>query len=315
MRRVMLLTAAAVAAALAAGGAAAMSDLAKPSVAEPAAQKSAAAPEVRRPRLPALPREVRRRGRWNIGVKCDAPPFGYINVRGENAGFDVEIARWFSRFAFGRPNRVNFVCTPTPAREPALTTGRVDLVIATFTYTRDRETRIDFSRAYYQATGRLLVRNNSPINRLSDIRGRSVVTTSGSIYDRWVRRCFPTTNLIVSDNFTNAALTFNQGRADALMWDDTVLVGIAAADPNTKLTNDTFLAGPYGIGIRQGNVAMKRWVDARLNVMRRADRFMTILRNNVPRRFLASFSRNILRPRNTFGYPPATAPSPETVCP
>jgi polar amino acid transport system substrate-binding protein len=266
-------------------------------------------------RLPALPRNVRQRGRWLIGVKCDAPPFGYINVRGENAGFDVEIARWFSRFAFGRPNRVTFSCTPTPAREPALTTGRVDMVIATFTYTRDRDTRIDFSRPYYQATGRLLVRNNSPINRLADIRGRTVVTTSGSIYDRWVRRCFPTTNLQVTDNFTNAALAFNQGRADALMWDDTVLVGIAAADPNTKLTNDTFLAGPYGIGIRQGNVAMKRWVDSRLNVLRRADRFMTILRNNVPARFIASFSRNILRPRNTFGYPPATAPSPETVCP
>ena len=37
-----------------------------------------------------------------MGVKCDAPPFGYINVRGENAGFDVEIARWFSRYAFGK---------------------------------------------------------------------------------------------------------------------------------------------------------------------------------------------------------------------
>ena len=82
-------------------------------------------------------------------------------------GFDVEVARWFSRYAFGRPNRVSFVCTPTPAREPSLTTGRVDMVIATFTYTRDRDTRIDFSRAYYQATGRLLVKNNSPITGLA----------------------------------------------------------------------------------------------------------------------------------------------------
>jgi polar amino acid transport system substrate-binding protein len=265
-------------------------------------------------KLPALPSNIKQRKRFLIGVKCDAPPFGYINVRGENAGFDVEIARWFSRFAFGRPNRVGFVCTPTPAREPSLTTGRVDMVIATFTYTRDRDTRIDFSRAYYQATGRLLVRNDSPISNLGDIRGRTVVTTSGSIYDRWVRRCFPTTNLIVTDNFTNAAIAFNQGRADALMWDDTVLVGIAAVDPNTKLTNDLFLALPYGIGIRQGNTALVRWVNSRLELMRKKDRFMTLLRNNVPARFVAGFSRNILRPRVTFGYAPATAPAPDTVC-
>ena len=279
------------------------------------AEKAVASSEVRRAPLPRLPAAVRQRRRFVIGVKCDAPPFGYINVRGENAGFDVEIAKWFSRYAFGRENRVSYVCAPTPAREPLLTTGRADMVIATFTYTRDRDTRIDYSRAYYQATGRLLVRNDSPIRNIGDLGGRTVATTSGSIYDRWVRRCFPNTRLVVADNLTNATLAFNQGRADTLMWDDTVLVGIAAADRNTELTNDTFLAAPYGIGIRQGNVAMKRWVDSRLELMRRADRFMTILRNNVPRRFVAGFSRNILRPRNTFGYPPAAAPSPDTVCP
>jgi polar amino acid transport system substrate-binding protein len=265
--------------------------------------------------LPGLPANIKARKRFVIGVKCDAPPFGYINVRGENAGFDVEIARWFSRFAFGRPNRVTFVCTPTPAREPSLTTDRVDMVIATFTYTRDRDTRIDFSRAYYQATGRLLVKNDSPISSLANLGGRTVVTTSGSIYDRWVRKCFTNTNLIVTDNFTNAALAFNQGRADTIMFDDTVLVGIAAADRNSKLTSDLFLFLPYGIGIKQGNTALTRWVNSRLELMRKKDRFMSILRNNVPARFVPAFSRNILRPRATFGYAPAGAPAVETVCP
>ena len=277
--------------------------------------KAPAATGATKPKLPALPAEVRQRRRWIVGVKCDAPPFGYINVRGQNAGFDVEIARWFSRYAFGRDNRVTFECAPTPAREPLLTTGRVDLVISTFTYTTDRDTRIDFSRAYYRASGRLLVKNDSPIQRLSDISGRRIATTSGSIYDRWVRRCFTNTQLTVTDSFTNALLAFNQGRADALMWDDSVLVGIATADRSAKLTNDVFLEGPYGIGIRQGNAAMKRWVDSRLELMRKQDRFVSILRNNVPARLVPAFSRNILRPNNTFGYPRPGSPSPDTVCP
>src|SRR5581483_5049537 len=106
-------------------------------------------------KLPPLPDEIKQRGRWNIG-------------------FDVEIAKWFSRFAFGRDNRVTYTCVTTPAREPAINSGRVDLVIATFTYTPDRDTRIDFSRAYYKATGRLLVRNDSPIRSLADIADRTV---------------------------------------------------------------------------------------------------------------------------------------------
>jgi len=276
-----------------------------------AAKRASAA----KPKLPALPSQIRARKRWIIGVKCDVPPFGYINVKGENAGFDVEIAHWFARYAFGKANRVAFVCAPTPAREPLLTTGRADLVISTFTYTRDRDTRIDFSRAYYKATGRLFVKNDSSIRSLSDLPGKTVATTSGSIYDRWVRKCFTTASLITTDNLTNARLAYEQGRADTVMWDDAGLIPLAAADRNSKLTTDLFLALPYGIGIKQGNVAMKRWVDSRLGLMKKNDIFMQILRNNVPKRFVPGFSKNILRPNNTFAYAPASAPAPDTVCP
>jgi polar amino acid transport system substrate-binding protein len=262
--------------------------------------------------LPKLPAEIKRRGRFLMGVKCDAPPFGYINVRGENAGFDVEIARWFSRFAFGKPNRVNLQCVTTPGREPVLTSDRADMVIATFTYTQDRDTRIDFSRAYYKATGRILAANSAPNTYLPQLAGKTIATTTGSIYDRWMKNCFKDTRVIATDSFTNALLEFRNGRAEALMWDDTVLVGIAATDRNLKLTSDTFLLLPYGIGMKQGNTALKRWVDSRLNVMKRRDTFNTILRNSVPPRLFAGFQRNILRPNNNFGYTQGDA---TTQCP
>ena len=252
--------------------------------------------------LPPLPADIKSRNRFIIGVKCDVPPFGYIDVQGKNAGFDVEIAKWFSRFAFGKSNRVTFTCVTTPAREPALTTGRVDLVIATFTYTADRDTRIDFSRAYYKATGRLLVRNDSSIKSTADLAGKTVATTSGSIYDRWIKNCFPQTKLLVTDGFTNSLLAFRDGRADTLMWDDTVLLGIAVADPALKLTDDLFLPLPYGIGMKQGNTAMKRWVDSRLNLMTQKDAFFPIMKASVPPRNLAAFAKNILRPKQVFYY-------------
>ena len=263
-------------------------------------------------KLPPLPANIKSRGFFNIAVKCDSPPFGYIDVRGRNAGFDVEIARRFAAFGFGRSARVKFTCVTTPAREPALTSDRVDMVIATFTYTTDRDTRIDFSRAYYKATGRLLVPNSAPNDYLSQLAGKTIATTSGSIYDRWVKNCFKDTKLVVTDGFTNALLAFRDGRADALMWDDTVLVGIATADPNVKLTSDTFLALPYGIGIKQGNTALRAWVNARLNLMKKRDTFNTILKNNVPARVFVGFQKNILRPNNNFGY---TQGDETTVCP
>jgi polar amino acid transport system substrate-binding protein len=278
----------------------------------PLATSGAAAPSATKPKLPPLPQNIKERGRWIIGVKCDVPPFGYINVKGQNAGFDVEIARWFARFAFGKASRANFVCAPTPTREPLLTTDRVDLVISTFTYTADRDTRIDFSRAYYKASGRLLVKNAGPVQSLSNLFGRTVATTSGSIYDSWLKKCFPEAKPLVFDSFTNSVLALRDGRADAVMWDDTGVLGIATTDQALKLTNDVFLPGPYGIGIKQGNVALKRWVDSRLNLMKKRDLFIGILKNNVPPRLYAAFQDNVLRPKNNFGY---NTVDPQTVCP
>jgi polar amino acid transport system substrate-binding protein len=301
-----------VAAALVAGAVAAWGGAAASSKTSAA---TATAPTATKAKLPPLPAAVKARKRWIIGVKCDTPPFGYIDIRGDNAGFDVEVAQWFARYAFGNKNRVTYVCAPTAAREPLLTTGRVDVVISTFTYSSDRDTRIDFSRAYFKASGRLLVPNNSSIRTLNDIRGKRIATTDGSVYHRWITRCFPGTEVVTTDGVTGSLLRLQQGRADAVMWDDGALAPVAASDRNLKLTNDVFLEGPYGIGIRQGDAAMKRWVDSRLGVMKQKDTFMTILRNNFARRFVPAFSNNILRPKTTIRYAPPGSPSLETVCP
>ena len=74
------------------------------------------------------------------------------------------------------------------------------------------------------------MKNDGPVQKLSDIAGKKVATTSGSVYDRWMKNCFKNTEVIVADTFTNAMLAFKQGRADAVMYDDAVLLPVAAAD-------------------------------------------------------------------------------------
>src|SRR5207248_8216015 len=60
-----------------------------------------------------------------------------------------------------------------------------------------------------------------------------------------------------------------------------VLLPVAAADPNSKIADDTFLAAPFGIGMRKGDTEMKAWVDSRLEQMRKKDQFLPILKANV----------------------------------
>src|ERR687897_192657 len=84
-----------------------------------------------KPRLPALPSEIRSRGKFLIGVKCDTPPMGWQDTSGRNRGYDVDVAKQFARWAFGSASRVDFTCVTTASRIGTLTSGRVDMIIAT----------------------------------------------------------------------------------------------------------------------------------------------------------------------------------------
>jgi polar amino acid transport system substrate-binding protein len=264
-------------------------------------------------KLPPLPAEVAQRKRWQIGVKCDFPPFGYINRQNQVAGYDADVARRFAELAFGRRNRVTITCVTSPSRIPVLQQKRVDIIISTLTWLPSREEIIDYSRPYYNATGRLLVPNNSTIRRLADLNGRDVVTTTTALYATWIRTCFRGARLTTVTSPVTAVENLKQGRADVFMFDDTFLIGVAANDTTLRMTNHKFLNVPYGIGIRKGETAMKRWVDAAILTMKRRDEFIRILRKNVPRRFWPSFQNQVPRPKTKEAYPRGR--TPETECP
>lgn len=198
-----------------------------------------------KPKLPALPSEVRSRGRWQIGVKCDTPPFGYQNTSGDHKGYDVEVAKQLARWAFGNANRVEYTCVTTASRIPTLLSKRVDIIIATITWTAEREQQIDFSPPYYGAIGRLLVPNQTTVGRLASwMRGKKIVSTSGSIYDRWIKNCFKDTSFSVISSPGAGVLAVKNRQADAFMYDDAFLVGVAANDSTLKMSGHRFLNVP-----------------------------------------------------------------------
>ncbi len=298
MKRIIIVVAALViaAAALAAWGWAAPGGKLASTAAPTAKPKSA------KPKLPALPAAVKSRKRWEIGVKCDYPPFGFINVRGNNDGYDVAVARRFASLAFGSNKKVHFTCVTSPSRIPTLMSSRVDIIVSTLTWTQARSEQIEFSIPYYSATGRLLVPNSSSLT-IGSLSGKTVVTTRSALYATWVKNCFKDTKLLEVDSPALAVSTVKDGRADTFMFDDAFLLNVATQDPGVKLGREKFLVAPWGIGIRKGETSMKRWVDAALRYMKKRDEFAKILKANAPLRFVPDFIVNVPRPKQSFAYP------------
>jgi len=261
-----------------------------------------------KPKRSKLPAEVRQRGKWVVGVKCDFAPFGFIDAGGKNDGYDVEVARRFAQLAFGSKTKLELVCVTTPSRIPTLQSKRVDIIVSTLTWTKARTEVIAYSIPYYSATGRLLVPNNSSIRTVRNLGGKTIVTTRGALYAAWTRNCFKDSKLLEVDSPALAVSAVKNGTADTFMFDDAFLLGVATQDRTLKLTNDKFLAIPWGVGIRKGEGAMAAWVNGAIRYMRAHDEFAKILkgvgrRTGAPSALINSFLGTVPRPKNRFTYP------------
>jgi len=167
---------------------------------------------------------------------------------------------------------------------------------------------------YYNAAGRLLVKNNVTVGKLKTwMPGKKLVSTSGSIYDRWIKNCFKDSSFQVVSSPAAGVLAVKNDQADAMMYDDAFLVGVAATDSSLKLSSNIFLKVPWGVGIRKNETDMKRWVDAAVRGMRNRDMFWAILKRTIPRRFWKNFKPNAPSPTHKLQYP--RSDPPENNCP
>ncbi|MGH8677888.1 MAG: transporter substrate-binding domain-containing protein, partial [Burkholderiales bacterium] len=90
-----------------------------------------------------LLKDIRARRELVVGVKDSIPPFGFVDPDTRTiVGYDIDFARAIAR-AFGV--RLRTVPVTSSTRIPELIQGKIDLIIATMTHSKERETQIDFS--------------------------------------------------------------------------------------------------------------------------------------------------------------------------
>jgi len=213
--------------------------------------------------------KIRDAGEVVVGVKYDQPPFGFV-PEGENqpTGFDVEIATAVAEKIGVEPR---FEQVTSQNRIPNLETGKIDMIVATMTHTRTRDETIDFSLTYFEDGQRLLVPNDSDIQSVDDLAGRTVATVQGSTSETNVAEAAPEAEILTYQGYPDALQAMLRGEADAVTTDGGILVGLAdtaqEAGEEVKLVGDRFSDEPYGIGVRQGDAAMRDEVNFALQEM------------------------------------------------
>ncbi|MCL2424241.1 MAG: transporter substrate-binding domain-containing protein, partial [Micrococcales bacterium] len=110
--------------------------------------------------------------------------------------------------------------------------------------------QIAFSAEYYHAGQKLLVAADSSATGLETLAaGTRVCAPAGTTTLTQLRTNYPNVEAVPSDTHTGCLTMFQRGQADAITGDDTILAGLAAQDPYTKVVGEAVTSEPYGLGI------------------------------------------------------------------
>lgn len=201
---------------------------------------------------------VQTKGKLRIGTQEDNFPFSVKNpATSKWEGFDVDIGRELAKAIFGTggdvESNIEWVAVTSATRIPSLTDNKADVIIKTFTINEDRKKQIDFSDVYFSTGQRILVKSsNTTIKEAPDLAGKNVCAQKGSTSEQNISKA--TNNaakLLLLDSYPACLIALQQGQADAVSTDETILFGLVKQDPTTKIVGKYFSDEPYGIGVKK----------------------------------------------------------------
>lgn len=249
--------------------------------------------------LPPLPEAIKAKGKLRIGNKCDYPPDGFLDERGVPKGVEVDMGRQIAKWAFGDENKIEIMCVTTANRVPSLVGGKIDLMIATMGITKQRREVVDISEPYAWGASDLLVPKDSPLKKLSDIKGKKLILIKGAWQIPWFEKNMPGIDNIKLDTVNDAVQALLQGRADAYGHDHNVLYGLAAKNPKVRLVGDPYMIGFRGAAVRKGEKDWLAYVNATLERMRK---------EGIVRHLIEKYVEESIRPAHLAAFDPDKAP-------
>ncbi len=221
--------------------------------------------------------DIKARGKLLAGVKTDFPPFGFVDEKGVNKGFDVDIAKAIAKELFGKEDAVEFVAVTSGNRIAFLTTNKIDIILASMTITEERKKVIDYSIPYFMSGHLILVHKDSKITKYQDLAGKKVATTQGSTGDIVIGELVPTAERIKFQHNSESLQALKDRRVEAFVQDDVLLIDLQKRNPELKIVGwPPFRPAPYGLGVRKGDKEWLDFVDATITKLKKSGEYQKL---------------------------------------
>jgi glutamate/aspartate transport system substrate-binding protein len=216
--------------------------------------------------------KIKDTGTITLGHRDTSIPFSYYDDKQQVVGYAIDICM---RIVDGIKAElkmpkigVKFNPVTSATRIPLMANGTIDLECGSTTNNLERQKQVWFTITHFVTANRFVSKRASNLKTLNDLKGKTVVSTSGTTNIKQATELNVEKklgmNIIAAKDHAESFLTVETGRAVAFFMDDILLYSLVANSRNPKewvISADALSVEPYGIMLRKDDVAFKKVVD------------------------------------------------------
>lgn len=217
-------------------------------------------------------KKIKDTGTITLGVRDSSIPFSYLDDKQSYQGYSLDlcmrIVNAVQKHLGMTALNVKLVPVTSSTRIPLIANGTIDLSCGSATNNLERQKQVSFAPTTFVTATRLLAKKSSNIKSLDDLKGKTIVSTSGTTNLKLLTQLNAERNLgmniLTAKDHAEAFLMVETGRAVAFGMDDILLASLAATSRNPSefsITNEALSVEPYAIIERKDDAAFKKVAD------------------------------------------------------
>ena len=217
-------------------------------------------------------KKIKDTGTITIGHRDSSIPFSYYDDKQQVVGYAMDICMKVVdavKAELKMPNlKVALNPVTSATRIPLMANGTIDLECGSTTNNLDRQKQVGFTNTYFVTANRYVAKKASNIKTLADLKGKTVVSTSGTTNLKWLTEENGKQNLgmniLTAKDHAEAFLMVETDRATAFFMDDILLASLVAsakAPAEYAIGSEAYSVEPYGAMIPKDDAAFRKVAD------------------------------------------------------
>ena len=195
--------------------------------------------------------EIKDKGKLVMGTSADYPPYEWHLIKDgkdEIIGFDIDIAQAIAD-ELGVELEVKDMAFD--GLIPALSTGKIDMIIAGMNATEERKQSVDFTDVYYTQTDIVVIRKEDADKFTSEdsLKTAALATQKATVQETYLLETFPDAEIQSVPKWNTAIMSLTTGKVDAVMMVDTVAKQFIAQNDDLMVANFDINSTPNAAAI------------------------------------------------------------------